>query len=150
MRINKRHTTLIKHFLLNVKSLDIFPHLLDQYQYQYLVVKYLMTSLAAGSPQGLGYCNSKPVKQKLKYQTEFVKIFLIYRQETIYFMVEEVPQNMSCISSATENIIMEVPQKILIKTFPAKLAYNGNSIIVFFKAPALECIFYDTWSSDIF
>ena len=28
--------------------------------------------------------------------------------------VEEVPQNMFCISSATENIIMEVPQKILI------------------------------------
>ena len=28
--------------------------------------------------------------------------------------LEEVPQNMSCISSATENVIMEVPQKILI------------------------------------
>ena len=28
--------------------------------------------------------------------------------------VEEVPQNMYCISSATENIIMEVPQKISI------------------------------------
>ena len=26
--------------------------------------------------------------------------------------VEEVPQNMYCISSATENIIMEVPQKL--------------------------------------
>ena len=27
-------------------------------------------------------------------------------------MIEEVPQNMFCISSATENIIMEVPQKL--------------------------------------
>ena len=26
----------------------------------------------------------------------------------------------------------------------------GISIIIFFKAPALECIFYDTWSLDIF
>ena len=57
---------------------------------------------------------------------------------------------MFCISSDTENIIMEVPQKILIWTFFATLAYNGNCIIVFFKAPALECTFYDTLSSDIF
>ena len=28
--------------------------------------------------------------------------------------IEEVPQNMFCIASATKNIIMEVPQKILI------------------------------------
>ena len=28
--------------------------------------------------------------------------------------VEEVPQNMFCISSTTENIIMEVTQKVLI------------------------------------
>ena len=32
----------------------------------------------------------------------------------VYTEVEEVPQNMFCISSATENITMEVPQKILI------------------------------------
>ena len=30
------------------------------------------------------------------------------------------------------------------------LAYNGISIIVFFKAPALECIFYDNWCLHIF
>ena len=65
-------------------------------------------------------------------------------------MVEEMPLNMSCISSATENIMMEVPQKMLIQTFSVTLAYYVNSIIVFFKAPALKCIFYDTWSSDIF
>ena len=41
-------------------------------------------------------------------------------------------------SSATENIIMEVPQKIQFFTFSATLAYNGISIIIFFKAPALE------------
>ena len=45
-------------------------------------------------------------------------------------------------SSATENIIMEVPQKIQFFTFSATIAYNGISIIIFFKAPALECIFY--------
>ena len=59
-------------------------------------------------------------------------------------MLEEVPQNMFCISSATENILMEVPHKILILSFSATLAYNGNPIIIFFKAPALECIFYNT------
>ena len=49
-----------------------------------------------------------------------------------------------------KNIIMKVPQKILILTFSAILANNGNSIIVMFGAPALDCIFYDTWPSDIF
>ena len=34
--------------------------------------------------------------------------------ETLLGKLEEVPQNMLCISSATENIIKEVPQKILI------------------------------------
>ena len=33
---------------------------------------------------------------------------------TNYYLLEEVPKNMFCISSATENIIIEVPQKILI------------------------------------
>ena len=45
--------------------------------------------------------------------------------------VEEVPQNMYCISSAAENIIMDVPQKIPISAFSAKLAYNGIYIINF-------------------
>ena len=47
--------------------------------------------------------------------------------------VEEVPQNMFRISSATENIIMEVPQKILILTFSATLAYNGIYITIFLR-----------------
>ena len=45
---------------------------------------------------------------------------------------------------------MEVPHKILIQTISVTLAYDGISITIFFKAPALECILYDTWSSDIF
>ena len=49
---------------------------------------------------------------------------------------------MSFNSSATENIRMEVPKKIV--TFSATLVYNENFIIIFFKAPDLECIFYDT------
>ena len=57
---------------------------------------------------------------------------------------------MSCISRARENIIMEVPKKNTDLKFSATLAYNGNFIKVFFKAPALECIFYDSWSLDIF
>ena len=45
---------------------------------------------------------------------------------------------------------MEVSQNIPIYSYSVTLAYNGISIIVFFKAPDLKCIFYDTWSSDIF
>ena len=60
-------------------------------------------------------------------------------------IVEEVPQNMYCIPSAAENIIMEMPQKIRIYTFSAALGHNGISIIIFSSAPALECIFSDTW-----
>ena len=44
------------------------------------------------------------------------------------------------------NIIMEVPQKILIYTFSVALSYNGISIIIFLKAPDLECIFRGNWS----
>ena len=43
--------------------------------------------------------------------------------------------------SAEENIIMEVPKKIQIYKFSATLAYNGISMIIFFRAPAIECIF---------
>ena len=64
--------------------------------------------------------------------------------------VEEVPPKMYCISSATKNAIMEVSPKIPIYTFLATLAYNGISIIAFLKAPALECIFGDTWLTGIF
>ena len=65
-------------------------------------------------------------------------------------IVEEVPQNMYRIPSAEENIIMEVPQKILIYTFSATLGHIGSSNIIFFKAPALECIFSYTLSNQIF
>ena len=54
--------------------------------------------------------------------------------------IEEVPQNMFCIPSAEENIIIEMPQKIQIKTFSAALDHNGISTIIFSSAPALECI----------
>ena len=59
-------------------------------------------------------------------------------------LVKELPQKMYRISSATENIIMEVPQKIPISAFSATLAYIGIPITIFFKAPASECIFYNT------
>ena len=62
------------------------------------------------------------------------------------FHIEEVPMKIYCISSATENIVMEVPEKISIYTFSVALAYNEISIIIFLKAPDLECIFRGTWS----
>ena len=51
--------------------------------------------------------------------------------------VEEVPQNMYCISSATENVMMWVPQKILIYTFSATLGwclgiFLGTSFTLFY------------------
>ena len=49
-----------------------------------------------------------------------------------------------------KNIIMKVPHKIPIYIFSATLGQNDISNIIFFKAPALACIFSDTWSSDIF
>ena len=45
---------------------------------------------------------------------------------------------------------VKVPRKIHIYTFSAKLGGNGISIIIFLKAPALQCIFSGTWSSYIF
>ena len=44
----------------------------------------------------------------------FVSLHALGHHGCSMFSVEEVPQNMFCISSATDNIIMEVPQKILI------------------------------------
>ena len=52
--------------------------------------------------------------------------------------------------NAKKNIIMKVPHKIPIYTFYVTLGQNDISNVIFFKAPALECIFSDTWSSDIF
>ena len=46
-------------------------------------------------------------------------------------LVEEVSLKMYSISSATKNIIMEVPQKIPFFTFSVALACNGISIILF-------------------
>ena len=49
-----------------------------------------------------------------------------------------VPMKIYCIPSTTENIIMEVPQKISIHKFSVALAYNGISIKIFLYAPDLE------------
>ena len=54
------------------------------------------------------------------------------------------------ISSATANIITDVPQKIPIYTFSVALAYYGISIIIFLKASDLECIFRGTSYLSIF
>ena len=54
-----------------------------------------------------------------------------------------------CISSATENIEMEVSLKMPI-FFLFSLTYNGISIIIFSKAPDLKCIFRRNWSWTIF
>ena len=45
-----------------------------------------------------------------------------------------------CVSSATENIMMEVSLKLPNFRFSVALAYNGISIIIFSKAPDIECI----------
>ena len=64
--------------------------------------------------------------------------------------IEEVPMKIYCISSATKNIVMEVPQKISIYTLLVALAYNGISIKILLNAPDLEYIFSGTWSWNIF
>ena len=56
-----------------------------------------------------------------------------------------MPRNIYCISSATQNIIMKVPQKIPISIFLVALVKNGISIVIFWKAPGLEYIFRDIW-----
>ena len=50
--------------------------------------------------------------------------FLGYKKYSIFKMLEEVPLNIYCISSAIE-MEMEVPQKIPIYMFSAPLSYNG-------------------------
>ena len=78
-----------------------------------------------------------------------------------FHILEEVPPKMYCISSIGKNIYMNLHSKagvsknvvsarVSIFTFlptPA-LEYNLSEIIL--QTPALECIFGDTWSSDIF
>ena len=63
--------------------------------------------------------------------------------DSLVYNIQEVLQNMYRISSTTENILLEVPQKIPISTFSATNAYNVISIIIFLKAPALKCIFFN-------
>ena len=56
-----------------------------------------------------------------------------------FTILEEVPENMSCISSATENMLMEVPQKIHFnRHFLRQLITMGILSHYYFKAPALE------------
>ena len=66
------------------------------------------------------------------------------------FQVEEVPQNMYCIWSVIEYIIMEVSQNISLYTYSVTLAYNMISIMIYLKTPVLQSIFKNTWSWSIF
>ena len=50
------------------------------------------------------------------------------------------------VSSATEYIIMKVPQKRGIYRFSVALAINEISTIIYLRVPDLECIFRGTWS----
>ena len=52
-------------------------------------------------------------------------------------MVEDVLQNMYCISSVIEYIIMAVSQNIPIYSYSVTLAYIGIYIIIYLKTPAL-------------
>ena len=58
--------------------------------------------------------------------------------------IKEVSQNRYFISSATENIIMKVHQKILIYTFSATLAFIKISIIIF-----LSHLIYSVFSKTL-
>ena len=64
--------------------------------------------------------------------------------------VEDVSQKMYFISSIIEYVIMEVSQNILICSYSMTLAYNGISIRIYLKSPALKCIFPNNWSWYIF
>ena len=61
-------------------------------------------------------------------------------------LLEEVSQNMYCILSVIEYIIMEVSQNISIYSYSVTLAYNGITIRIYLKTHTLECIFSHTWS----
>ena len=61
----------------------------------------------------------------------WASIISLASKDGVLEVIEEVLTNIYCISSATENIIMEVPQKIPIYTFSVALAYNGISIVIF-------------------
>ena len=54
-------------------------------------------------------------------------------------------QNMYCITSVIEYIIMEMSKNIPIYTYSVRFAYNGISIITYLQTPALECIFFNNW-----
>ena len=61
------------------------------------------------------------------------------------YTVEEVPQNMYCVSSVIEYIILEVSQNIQFFTFSVTLVYNGIFLNKYLNTHALECIFRETW-----
>ena len=54
--------------------------------------------------------------------------------------------NIYCISTATKNIIMEVPEKIQIYMLSVAHAYDGILIEIFLKTHYLEYIFKGNWS----
>ena len=64
--------------------------------------------------------------------------------------VEELSQNMYCISSVIENVIIKMSENIPIYSYYVTIAYNGIFIIMYLKTPALDSIFSDTWSWSIF
>ena len=59
-------------------------------------------------------------------------------------------QNIYCISSVIEYILIELSQNKPIYWYSVTLAYNGISIIIYLKTPTLECIFSDTCFWSIF
>ena len=70
----------------------------------------------------------KPVTEALVYNNS--KVQCIFVPIGLLYNVEELPHNMYCICSITENIIIEVPQKIPISAFSASNDYNFISIII--------------------
>ena len=75
----------------------------------------------------------------IKVRSNFSNVIEIFRFS--FRVLKEVPMKILCISRAAENIILQVPQKMPIYTFLVALSFNGMSIIIFERAPVLECIF---------
>ena len=76
----------------------------------------------------------------------FLKLQLyksVFGDKDIIF-IEEVSQNMYCISSVLEYVKIEVSKIIPIYSYSVTLAYNGISNVMCLKTPALECILSDT------
>ena len=73
-------------------------------------------------------------------------VVLAGQEANIEKEVKKYRGSANCVSNATENIILEVPLKILNFITLVLLAYNGISVKVTSNAPDLECIFRRTWS----